>query len=65
MDIDSQLKVPVIPPDQTLISEKLRNKGGQGSRPQYYRQQPPPEPPPEEEIPAENGKPKHLIDIKV
>ena len=66
--IDSQAKIPVIPVDQTLISEKLRDKGGQGSRPQYYGRQPAaPEPPTEEEeeTPVENGKPKHLIDIKV
>lgn len=64
--IDSQIKIPLIPRDQTLISEKLRDKGGQGSRPQYYRQQPHPESPPEEEeTPAAKGQAKHLIDIKV
>ena len=63
--IDSQVKIPVIPRDQTLISEKLRDKGGQGTRPQYYQQQGQPEPPPEEEPQAENGQPQHLIDIKV
>ncbi len=66
--IDSQAKIPLIPRDQTLISEKLRDKGGQGARPQYFRQQPPSEPPPEEEetpAPEETGKPKRLIDIKV
>jgi len=65
--IDNQNRIPLIPIDQTLISEKLRDKGGQGTRPQYYRQQQPhQEPPPEEEEPpAENGQPKHLIDIKV
>jgi len=68
-DIDSQVKIPLIPRDQTLISEKLRDKGGQGTRPQYYAPKgTPPQPPPEEEetaAPEENGKPKHLIDIKV
>ena len=65
--IDSHAKIPLIPRDQTLISEKLRDKGGQGARPQYYgQQQNPPEPPPEEEVtPEEDGKQKHLIDIKV
>jgi hypothetical protein len=68
--IDSSGRIPIIPPDQNLISEKLREKGGQGSRPQYYaQQQAPPEPPLEEEeetpAPEETGKPKHLIDIKV
>ena len=64
--IDSPPKIPLIPRDQTLISEKLRDKGGQGTRPQYYhQQQPPAEPPPEEETPAEDGKQKHLIDIKI
>ena len=65
--IDSQAKITIIPRDQTLISEKLRDKGGQGARPQYYaQQQTNPEPPPEEEeTPVEEGKPKHLIDIKV
>jgi hypothetical protein len=65
--IDSQIKIPLIPRDQTLISERLRDKGGQGTRPQYYAQtQDMPEPPPEEEeTPEENGKEKHLIDIKV
>lgn len=67
--IDSQTKIPIIPRDQTMISEKLRDKGGQGARPQYYAQkQTTPEPPLEEEettAPEETGKPKHLIDIKV
>ena len=65
--IDNPNRIPLIPVDQTLISEKLRDKGGQGTRPQYFRQQPHQEPPPEEEPPAEteNGQPKHLIDIKV
>jgi hypothetical protein len=67
--IDSQAKIPLIPRDQTLISEKLRDKGGQGARPQYYAQKrTTPEPPPEEEetpAPEETGKAKHLVDIKV
>ena len=63
--IDSQTRIPVIPPDQTMISEKLRDKGGQGTRPQYFRQQPQSESPREEETPPEEGKPKHHIDIKV
>jgi hypothetical protein len=67
--IDSHAKIPIIPHDQTLISEKLRDKGGQGTRPQYYQQQQPPAQPPLEEeetsAPEEPGKPKHLIDIKV
>jgi len=64
--IDNQNRITLIPKDQTLISEKLRDKGGQGSRPQYYRQQPlQQEPQPEEEPPVENGQPKRLIDIKV
>lgn len=63
--IDSEGNI-VTPPDHTLISEKIQNKGGQGTRPQYYvKKQTPPEPPPEEEVPEEPGKPKHLIDIKV
>ncbi len=67
--IDSNSKIPIIPRDQTLISEKLRDKGGQGARPQYYAQKPTiPEPPLEEEetpAPEETGRPKRLIDIKV
>lgn len=70
--IDSQGRIPIIPPDQTLISDHIREKGGQGTRPQYYAQKrTPPEPPleleEEEETPApeEPGKPKPLIDIKV
>ncbi|MBI4643625.1 MAG: hypothetical protein HY743_07825 [Deltaproteobacteria bacterium] len=67
--IDSQAKIPLIPRDQTLISEKLRDKGGQGARPQYYAQKRiSPEPPLEEEetpAPEETGKPKPIIDIKV
>ena len=63
--IDYQGKI-ITPLDQTLISEKIQDKGGQGTRPQYYvRKRTPPEPPPEEETPEEPGKPKHLIDIKV
>jgi len=60
-----------IPPDQIPISEHIREKGGQGTRPQYYAQkrtQPEPLPEPEEEetpAPEETGKPKRLIDIKV
>jgi hypothetical protein len=66
--IDYNSKIPIVPRDQTLISDHIRDKGGQGTRPQYYRQQPPAEQPVEEEetqTPEENGKPKHLIDIKV
>ena len=63
--IDKQSRITLIPKDQSLISEKLRNKGGQGARPQYYRQEQHQEPPPEEETPAENGPSEHLIDIKV
>lgn len=63
--IDSRTKIPLVPRDQTLISEKLRDKGGQGTRPQYFGQQPPAKPPPEEEIPEEKEKTAHLIDIKV
>ena len=69
--IDSSGRIPIIPPDQTLISDHIRDKGGQGARPQYYAQkrtQPEPPPEPEEEetpAPEENGKPKRLIDIKV
>ncbi|MFZ5450958.1 MAG: hypothetical protein ACOZF2_03650 [Thermodesulfobacteriota bacterium] len=63
--IDKQSRITLIPKDQTLISEKLRDKGGQGTRPQYYRQRPHQEAPPEEESPAENGQSQHLIDIKV
>ena len=65
--IDSQGKL-TIPHDQTLISDRIREKGGQGTRPQYYAQKPvTPEPPPEEEAAEEKetGEPKHLIDIKV
>lgn len=67
--IDSHSKIPIIPRDQTLISEKLRDKGGQGARPQYYAQKRTnPEPPLEEEetpAPEEAGQPKRRIDIKV
>jgi hypothetical protein len=71
--IDSSGRIPIIPPDQSLISDHVRDKGGQGARPQYYAQrrthpEPPPEPEEvEEETPApeEPGKPKRLIDIKV
>lgn len=65
--IDPQAKLTIIPWDRALISEKLRDKGGQGTRPQYYaQQQNQPEPPPEEEeTPEEQGTEKHLIDIKV
>jgi len=68
--IDSSGRIPIIPPDQTLISDHVRDKGGQGARPQYYAQKRThPEPPPEEEeetpVPEEPGKPKRLIDIKV
>ena len=63
--IDKQSRITLIPKDQSLISEKLRDKGGQGARPQYYRQEQHQEPPPEEETPAENGQSEHLIDIKV
>ena len=65
--IDYTGKIPLIPPDQTLISDRIQEKGGQGTRPQYFRKQPPAEPlPEEEETPAEeNGDSKHLIDIKV
>jgi hypothetical protein len=73
VDIDSSGRIPIIPPDQTLISDHVRDKGGQGARPQYYAQKrTPPQPQPEEELveetPAveeEPGQPKHLIDIKV
>ncbi len=68
--IDSSGRIPIIPPDQTLISDHIRDKGGQGTRPQYYAQKRThPEPPPEQEeetpAPEETGKPKRLIDIKV
>jgi hypothetical protein len=67
--IDSGGKVVI--PDHTLISDSVRDKGGQGARPQYYvRKRPPGEPGAAEEelqpeVPAEPGKPRHLIDIKV
>jgi hypothetical protein len=64
--IDNQGRIPLIPPDQTLISDRIQEKSGQGNRPQYFRKQTPAAPPPEEEeAPAENGKSKHLNDIKV
>jgi len=64
--IDYQGKIPLIPPDQTLISDRIQEKSGQGNRPQYYRKQPPAPPTPEEEeAPEETGESKHLIDIKV
>lgn len=70
--IDSSGRVPIVPPDQHLISDQVRDKGGQGARPQYYAQKrTPPEPELAEEVveetqaPEETGKPKHLIDIKV
>jgi hypothetical protein len=64
--IDSQAKITLIPRDQSLISDSIRDKGGQGTRPQYYGRRPTnPEPPPEEETPEEQGENKHLIDIKV
>jgi hypothetical protein len=68
--IDSSGRIPIVPPDQNLISDQIREKGGQGARPQYYAQKRTP-PGPElveeeiEEAPAETGTPKRLIDIKV
>lgn len=63
--IDSQGKI-LTPLKQTLISENIKDKSGQGSRPQYYaRKRTPPPPPPEEETPEETGEPERLIDIKV
>ena len=69
--IDSSGRVPIIPPDQNLISDHVREKGGQ-SRPHYFAQKrKPAEPQPEELVeeetpaPEEPGKPKHHIDIKV
>jgi hypothetical protein len=70
--IDSSGRIPIVPVDQTLISDQVRDKGGQGARPQYYAQKRrPPEPELAEEVveetavPEEEGKPKRLIDIKV
>jgi hypothetical protein len=64
--IDFTKKILIIPPNETLISDRVQEKGGQGSRPQYYRKQTPEEPlPEEEEAPEETGEPKRLIDIKV
>ncbi len=69
--IDSSGRIPIIPPDQNMISDHVRDKGGQ-SRPQYFAQKRKPAEPQledgiEEETPAaeETGEPKHLIDIKV